>query len=775
MEVEGVESGADGIAGPLVVGRVLSFEDEPQKNGKTIRWCQVDVGEAQPRGIVCGASNFAAGDLVVVSLPGAVLPGGFAISARKTYGHVSDGMICSTRELGIGDEHDGILVLPRRIRPARRRGTRRAGPARCGTRCRGDHRPRLLPVDPRSGPRGRGGARTCRSPTSTSTCPTRRQAYEVTSTTRSAATGSRRGRSPISTRRLRRRTWMVKRLRQCGVRSISLAVDVTNYVMLETGQPLHAFDRAKLTGAIGVRRAQPRRAAHHPGRHAHPRPRRSRGHRRLRRDRARRGDGRRLHRDQRRRPAMSCSRPRTGSRVRSPARRGGTSCPARPRAGSSAMSTRRSPVPRCSVVSTCSSSTATHGRRRASPSSATPRRSPVIALPADPAGRDLAGMPIERDQVIAALTPSAGTVDGGERCRCSRRAGGPTCSSRLTWSKRSCAWSVTSKIPSVLPIPHPEHGLTREQALRRAISRAVAAAGLHRGAELAVRRAVAARRLRRGAVDDPRRAALRLVNPLSDAEPELRTSLLPGLLATLQRNLGRGNRDLAIFEMGLVFRAAPETTRRPSQLRRPAERRRHRGALRRDSRPAAPSRRGPHRRHRAARLVGQRPAGHLGRRSRGRPSRRPRRAIRADRHGPAAPSWHPGRCAELLLGRRCDRLCRRAAPAGDRDAGPAGAHVRDGTRPRTRSSRRPPPAPVISQLSAGAARRRAGCALRRGRRPMSKPRCRTASGPLLESVAPLRPLLRRRAPRLRADVTRLRAAAARARPNPDLGRGHGRS
>ncbi len=95
---------------------MLSFDDEPQKNGKTIRWCQVDVGTqhrgAGPRGIVCGAHNFAAGDLVVVALPGAMLPGGFAIAARKTYGHVSDGMICSTRELGIGDDHTGILVLP---------------------------------------------------------------------------------------------------------------------------------------------------------------------------------------------------------------------------------------------------------------------------------------------------------------------------------------------------------------------------------------------------------------------------------------------------------------------------------------------------------------------------------------------------------------------------------------------------------------------------------------------------------------------------------------
>src|SRR4051794_39472932 len=97
------------------------MEPEPQKNGKTINWCTVDVADAngtgEPQGIVCGAHNFAPGDLVVVVLSGGVLPGrqgsdAVEISARKTYGHVSAGMICSAAELGLGDDHDGIIVLP---------------------------------------------------------------------------------------------------------------------------------------------------------------------------------------------------------------------------------------------------------------------------------------------------------------------------------------------------------------------------------------------------------------------------------------------------------------------------------------------------------------------------------------------------------------------------------------------------------------------------------------------------------------------------------------
>ncbi len=105
------------VSGPIVVGEVLEFVEEPQSNGKTIRWCQVRVAAKDSpqnpavRGIVCGAANFEVGDLVVVSLPGSVLPGPFPITARKTYGHTSDGMIASAKELGLGDDHSGILRL----------------------------------------------------------------------------------------------------------------------------------------------------------------------------------------------------------------------------------------------------------------------------------------------------------------------------------------------------------------------------------------------------------------------------------------------------------------------------------------------------------------------------------------------------------------------------------------------------------------------------------------------------------------------------------------
>src|SRR3954454_13230200 len=103
------------VTGPLTVGRVVEIEELTEFK-KPIRACKVDVGarnvDGAPRDIVCGATNFVVDDLVVVALPGTVLPGDFTIAKRKTYGRTSDGMICSASELNLGSDHSGLLVLP---------------------------------------------------------------------------------------------------------------------------------------------------------------------------------------------------------------------------------------------------------------------------------------------------------------------------------------------------------------------------------------------------------------------------------------------------------------------------------------------------------------------------------------------------------------------------------------------------------------------------------------------------------------------------------------
>ncbi len=274
------------VTGPLVAGRVLSIDTQRQSNGKDINYCRVDVGQyndapgtgAEPsdqasRGIICGAHNFAVGDTVVVALPGAVLPGPFAISARKTYGHVSDGMICSDRELGLGDDHDGIIVLNDRM-PA-------------------DELPEpgtdLIPVlglgeevlEVNVTPdRGycfamRGLAREYSHSTGAPfTDPGLPEALKSALPTSDegafpiqvAAESEREGR-PAANRFVTRVVrdidpaattpdWMKKRLEQAGMRPLGLSIDVTNYVMLDLGQPLHAYDIRAVAAPFVVRRAK---------------------------------------------------------------------------------------------------------------------------------------------------------------------------------------------------------------------------------------------------------------------------------------------------------------------------------------------------------------------------------------------------------------------------------------------------------------------------------------------------------------------------------------
>ncbi len=263
LEVESVEQVGHDIDG-VVVAEVTAIE-ELTGFKKPVRYCQVRT-PAGEHGVICGAVNFAVGDRVPLALPGARLPGGFEITARKTYGHVSDGMICSAAELGIGDDHAGIMVLPPdaplgadfagyagladdvleiAVTPDRGyalsvRGVARELATAYGLRF-GDLAHDGLPDGGLAAELGRVSAAVRPASIEDPTACDRFVLREV------------REFNPAAPTPLRMRV----RLARAGMRSVSLAVDITNYLMLELGQPLHAFDADKLQGPVVVRRARP--------------------------------------------------------------------------------------------------------------------------------------------------------------------------------------------------------------------------------------------------------------------------------------------------------------------------------------------------------------------------------------------------------------------------------------------------------------------------------------------------------------------------------------
>ncbi|MGL4831792.1 MAG: phenylalanine--tRNA ligase subunit beta [Propionibacteriaceae bacterium] len=269
LEVEAIEQVGSDISGPLVIGKVVEFVEEPQKNGKVIRWCQVDVGEHNgkdeagvdraTRGIICGAGNFAQGDFVVAALPGAVLPGDFAIAARKTYGHVSEGMLCAVDELSMGTDHSGIIVLPEIVDGHTLTPGEDAAPivhlrdtvfvveltpdqGYCLS-LRGVAREVAQGLGYRfTDPLESGPVEAC-----TAGFPVEVQTPDCPIFAALTVTGlNPQAQAP---------RWLQRRLQLAGMRSVNLAVDVTNYVMLATGQPLHAYDAVKLNDKLIVRQA----------------------------------------------------------------------------------------------------------------------------------------------------------------------------------------------------------------------------------------------------------------------------------------------------------------------------------------------------------------------------------------------------------------------------------------------------------------------------------------------------------------------------------------
>ncbi|MEV6961813.1 phenylalanine--tRNA ligase subunit beta [Streptomyces sp. NPDC051207] len=661
LEVETVEQlGAD-LKGPLVVGQVLTIE-ELEGFKKPIRFCTVDVGPAngtgEPQEIVCGARNFSVGDKVVVVLPGAVLPGGFAIAARKTYGKVSHGMICSSDELGMGDDGSkGIIVLPPEtevgkdavellelvdevldiaVTPDRgyclsMRGVARETATAYGLPLRD---PALLDVP---APNAFGYPVRVSDP---SGCD-RFTARTVTGLSPEA-------RSPI---------WLQRRLQKAGMRPISLAVDVTNYVMMELGQPLHAYDRKLVQGAIGVRRAEA-------------------GEKLTTLDGVTRTlDAEDLVITDERGPiglagVMGGANTEIADHdagegaanattdvvieaahfdpvsVARTARRHKLSSEASRRfeRGVDPQAAAAAAQRTVDLLVLLAGGTAEAGVTEV----AAPAEPRTITLPADHPDR-VAGVPYGRETVVRRLQEVGCGVSGQDQLVVTVPSWRPDLTDPNDLAEEVIRLEGYENLPSTLPRPPAGRGLTHRQRLHRRIGRALAGAGYVEAPNYPF---VSEQVFDQLGLDagDPARRVVRLTNPLSDEEPALRTSLLPGLLGALRRNDGRGSHDLALFETGLVFHPREEQRVAPVL---PVDRRPTDGEI------AELDAALPHQpRHVAVVLAGAREqAGWWGR---GRPAdwadaieaaRTVAReagaglAVRKGQYGP----WHPGRCAELVI------------------------------------------------------------------------------------------------------------------------------
>ncbi|WP_269854991.1 phenylalanine--tRNA ligase subunit beta [Streptomyces sp. RPT161] len=663
LEVEKVEQLGAGLKGPLVVGKVLAIEELTEFK-KPIRYCQLDVGTAngtgEPQNVICGARNFRVGDKVVVALPGAVLPGDFQIASRKTYGKVSEGMICSARELDMGDDHDGIIVLspehevgtdaiellelvdevldiavtPDRGYCMSMRGIARETATAYGLPLRD---PALLDVP---APNSYGYLVKVADPIGCD----RFTARTVVNVSPEAV-------SPI---------WLQRRLQKAGMRPVSLAVDVTNYVMLELGQPLHAYDRGRLDGPIGVRRA-------HPG------------------EKLTTLDGTQRVLDPEDLVITDNSGPiglagvmgGANTEIADPVRdeetgevRGTTEIvveaahfdpvavarTARRHKLSSEASKRfeRGVDPQAASAAAqrtvdllvlLAGGTAEAGVTEVISPSA-PR---TISIPADHPDR-VAGTEYGRETVVRRLQQVGCDVYGADELVVTVPSWRPDLTDPNDLAEEVIRLEGYENLPSTLPKLPSGRGLTESQQLRRRIGRALAGAGY---VEVLNYPFVGDAVLDQMGLepDDARRRSVTLVNPLSDEEPAMRTTLLPGLLGTLRRNHGRGAQDLALFETGLVFLPTGEEPAPPKLTvdRRPT-----------DEELAALDAALPHQPvHAAVVLTGARePQGWWGR---GYPAtwadavEAARTVAReagvelAVRQGQYAP-WHPGRCAALYAG-----------------------------------------------------------------------------------------------------------------------------
>jgi len=573
LEVESVEPVGQDIRG-VIVGEVTGIE-ELTGFKKPIRYCQVNTGSGEPRGsehsgsnehsVICGAVNFVVGDRVPLALPGSTLPGGFEIGARKAYGRMSEGMICSAAELAIGDDHSGIMVLS----PDAPLGTDFAEYA--GLR---DH---VLDINV-TPDKGfalsiRGAARELAiSYGAQYTDPADEglpaDVAQVSDQVYPASIGD-----PTACDRFVLREVhgvevtrptplrMRVRLARAGMRSVSLAVDVTNYLMLELGQPLHAFDKARLSGPIVVRRARPGERLEtldHVVRDLDPEDiliTDSSGPISMAgtmgglntevSDESRDLVIEAAHFSARGTARMS-RRHRLFSEASARFERGvDRELPLRASAKAAAMLTvlgGGTLVPGC-----------THAEVDVAPVTVTmapdyPDRVAGMAYGLDTVAGRLrqVGCEVSEDGAVLAVRPPSWR---------------PDLTDPSDLAEEVIRLEGYENIPVRMPRATAGRGLTAPQRLRRTIGRALAGAGFVEVISSPFSSAADADRMQLSP-DDPRRAAVRLVNPIRDEEPLMRTTLVPGLLRVLGRNIGRGFADVALFETGLVFLKRPGATDR---------------------------------------------------------------------------------------------------------------------------------------------------------------------------------------------------------------------
>ena len=607
LEVEAVEQVGHDIRG-VVVAQVLSIEELTEFK-KPIRYCRVAVSDAELTadpdtltGVICGATNFKAGDRVAFATPGAILPGGFEITAARKYGRISQGMICAVDELGIGEDHSGILILApdtplgvdfveyARLRddvlditvtPDRGYAVSIRGVAReLATAYEvpyTDPASTFVPGEDASGPEednnaGRAGAGPGAGPWPAAIDdPTACDRFVLREV---------RGFDPGAPTPL----WMQVRLARCGMRSISLAVDVTNYLMVELGQPLHAFDRSKLSGPIVVRRARPGETLvtlDHVTRTLYP-------------------DDILITDD-----SGPISLAGTMGGLATEIDDASTDIVIE---GAHFSDTGTAKMARRHRLHSEASYRFERGVDRELPPRATARAAALLArlggativpgltnaeVPVAPVTIELAadypdrvaGVVYGLDTVVARLQEVGCTVRSTpashEPTIAPWRAQPPDGADHHAKHDRQHtvllvtppSWRPDLTDPADLaeevirlegydnvPVRRPRatagRGLTSRQQALRAIARTLADDGFVEVHAEPFGPASDADRLMLPA-DDPRRAAVAVANPLSDDQPLLRTTLLPGLLRVLGQNVGRGFGDIALFESGLVFLPRP--------------------------------------------------------------------------------------------------------------------------------------------------------------------------------------------------------------------------